>query len=213
MTAATMLSRVRTLLDESSAGYWTDNEIYAALADGQNEVINILLTRYKSTGNLPKPLTYIIKDYYDATVTSDGYEIEDDVLEIMNVMYAAQTDGTTEYPAVIKEYSYGVEENEDNGYLSATYTRPICYIKGQISSPYPRLLIVKPDPDDTNKGVVRMSVVYRPENIASGKEPTLPEETHNAIVHYAVFDLLMKEERAEEAMVQNKKFTELVSVI
>jgi len=40
MTTANLLSRLRTLLDEASAGFWTDVECYAALSDGQKEIVN-----------------------------------------------------------------------------------------------------------------------------------------------------------------------------
>ena len=45
MTSAFLLARLRTLLDESSAGFWTDDECYRALADGQNEIVNIVFQK------------------------------------------------------------------------------------------------------------------------------------------------------------------------
>ena len=43
MTTAEMVTRVRSLLDEREAGFWSDAEVLDALNDGQDEVVNYCL--------------------------------------------------------------------------------------------------------------------------------------------------------------------------
>ena len=68
MTTANLLARLRTLLDESSASYWTDTECYQALSDGQSAVTNIALSVYRAKkmmlANEDVKLPYILNELY-----------------------------------------------------------------------------------------------------------------------------------------------------
>ena len=46
MTNASLLARLRTMLDEASAAYWTDTEAYQALTDGQNALVAMAVSQY-----------------------------------------------------------------------------------------------------------------------------------------------------------------------
>ena len=41
MTTAEMLAKIRMQLDEASASFWTDVQIYEELAEGQMQVVRI----------------------------------------------------------------------------------------------------------------------------------------------------------------------------
>src|SRR5574343_1475580 len=99
MTSALLLSRLRTLLDESSVGFWTDTECYAALADGQNEVVNIIFQR--------DPNNQVLKTLWKVKsgtgVTNQAITISD-FKELLNAKLAVTT-GQDLKPCKVIQYN------------------------------------------------------------------------------------------------------------
>ena len=72
------IDSVRTLLDESSAGFYTDDAIYRFLVDAQMVIAQKAVIRYEQTGKMPK----LFKDcMVTCSGTSDNitYDVSDQI--------------------------------------------------------------------------------------------------------------------------------------
>ena len=189
MTSTVMLATVRVILDETTESFWTDSSIYAALADGQNQVIERLLAIYRTTGVLKRELESII---YDGTGTSNPITIPAGFLELFSVTYDHDGTGGGEKCEILTHRQ--VLDREDNSFHSATSTEPTAYVKSASGVQgiyfYPAV-----------SGAPAISIQYfkTPTDIAAGQNAILPGTTHSAIVHYAVSRMLDKDQRPQDA--------------
>lgn len=189
MTSTVMLAAVRTILDESSASFWTDNEIYAALADGQNQVIEKLLNMYRQTGVMKYELKSI---EYDDTGTDDNVAVPSGFLELIRATYDHDGSGGEE-PCEILTHAQ-VLEKEDNSFTTATSTEPIVYIKSTSDA-----LKIYFLPSKSGTPAYTFWHITSPSDIAAGTNATLPVTTHSAIVNYAVSRMFEKDQRPQES--------------
>lgn len=200
MTTAIMLARVRTLLDESSAGFWTDTEIYAALAHSQISVINEILKIYKlrSQANpsteLPEELR-VLSVRASGTISASYVAIPTGLIWLLNASWDHDATGG-EKPCYIISQDRQFNFREDNPYLAAASTQPIAY-SSQYQSGGQQAINFRPI--YSTNGTYSIEYLKYPTAIASGQEPTLPESTHNAIIFYATATMLLKEEKISEA--------------
>ena len=68
-------------------------------------------------------------------------------------------------------------------------------------------------PTVSGTGAYSLNYLKVPSAIASGTEPTLPVQTHNAIVFYAVAQMMLKQDRADLGQVKMQEFiNELQSI-
>lgn len=196
MTSTVMLAAVRTILDEASASFWTDAEVYAALADAQNEVIKKLLETYRQTGMIKFELRSV---YFDDTGTNDNISVPAGFLELIKATYDHNGTGGQE-PCEILDHR-AVLEREDNSYTSATATEPVAYIN---STGDALKIFFLPAKDGTPACTIYH--ISKPTDIASGQNATLPVTTHSAIVHYAVSRMLDKDQRPQESQAHYQIF-------
>jgi hypothetical protein len=187
-----MLAAVRTILDESSASFWTDAEIYAALADGQNVIVEKLLNMYRQTGVMKFELTSIL---FDDTGTDDNVAVPAGFLELVRATYDHNGTGGQEQCEILTHDK--VLEREDSSYTSATATEPIAYIKSTSDA---LKIYFLPTKDGTP--AFTFWHITKPADIASGQNPALPVTTHSAIVHYATSRMLDKDQRPQESQIQ-----------
>jgi len=192
MTSTVMLAAVRTIFDEASASFWTDAEVYAALADGQNQVIERLLSMYRQTGQMKNELTFVL---FDDVGTDDNVAVPAGMLEFLRATY--DHDGTGgEEPCEILTHDQ-VLKRQDSTFTTATSTEPVAYIKSATDALKIYFLPVK-------SGTPAFTIwhITKPADIASAVNPTLPVTTHSAIVHYAASRMLEKDQRPTEAQAQ-----------
>ena len=207
MTYTEMLARVRTLLDEASASFWTDTEVYAALTDGQQEVANYFLNIYKikSSQNLnallPQPLESLVKSEIDTTATS-GITKPSDYWHLISAKYA-YTGGLTGtyYNCRIERVSATRDFNLQNTYLTASNTYPTVY---EAYSGSDLMLFFSPLPSGT--AAYNITYVSTPTAINGSTSPILPVQTHSAIVHWGVAQMLFKDQRPQEAQLHLQNF-------
>lgn len=207
MTRTEMLARARTLLDEATASYWTDTEIYSALADGQQTVANYFLAMYKAnliidrSAKLPQPLEPLVISASATTLTS-GVTKPADYWHVISAKYA-YTGGLagTFYPCVIEKINPTTDFNLANGYLTPSATDPRMYEDYSAALQFWFL----PTPSGTAAYLLRYLKV--PTAISSSVDPTLPVQTHNAIVFYAVSQMLTKDQRPQESQLMMQNFT------
>lgn len=213
MTRTEMLARVRTLLDEASASFWTDTEVYSALADGQQEVANYFLNIYKIKAEqdldtlIPQPLEVLYTAETNTTATglvsrpSDFWH-----LVSATFAYTGGLSGTF-YNCRIERFSASMFYNINNTYLSATTTNPIVY---DVFSTSQKFYF---QPAVSGTGAYSISYIKIPTAISSSVDPTLPVQTHSAIVHWATAQMLFKDDRPQEAQLHLQNFINELQLI
>lgn len=203
MTSTEMLARCRTILDEASAGFWTDAEIYAALADGQNEVIRKLLETYRQTGAIKTELRSV---YFDDSGNGDDVALPSGFLELIKATY--DHDGTgVKQPCEVLDHRT-VLEREDNTYTSATHKKPTAHINSEADA-----LKVFFLPTGVDAPTYTIYFIAKPADIAGAQNATLPVTTHNAIVHFAVSRMFDKDAKAAEAQAQYTLFLKEIEAL
>ena len=208
MTSAVMLANARTLLDEASASFWTDIEIYAALAAGQQEAANYFLTGYKASQNLNALIPQPLEALYTAATSTTTTGLVDrpaDYWHLVSAIFAYN--GGDLYNCRIERFSASMFFNINNTYLAASNTDPIVY---DIYSTTQKLFF---RPAVSGTADYSISYLKIPTAIASAQEPTLPAQTHSPIVHWAVAEMLFKDQRPQEAQMHIQNFINELQII
>ncbi|MFA5715246.1 MAG: hypothetical protein WC998_05880 [Candidatus Paceibacterota bacterium] len=206
MLTAELLSGLRTLLDEATEEFWTDEECYTALSNGQSEYISIILAQYKAKSliNPSEPIPEILKPLYTESVQS---------------IVGATT------LALPPTFLYDISV-----YLGAPYEKALLKRELSKSRRFEQANIYSSGNgeyysiDGTNINLeidnvpVSLSVTFdylvKPTYIGALIEPILPDFTHNSVITYAYAELLKKTgNRFDEADRQFKLFLSLVKYI
>jgi len=187
-----MLSRLRTLLDESQAAFWTDVEMYAALTDGQREVADMLMTLYKqkSTLNPNEELPANLRTLIATTTGTGTQNLPADYWRYLTIY-------TSTAPVLVRIDGLTKGTLKNNVYTASSSGFPYCSF-------------------NATQVVLETSVAWTleyiktPTAIAVAVQPTLPDPTHNAIVQYALCELLIKDQKVQEANLEYQKFMQMV---
>lgn len=210
MTSANLLARLRTLLDEASASFWTDTEAYAALADGQNAVIALSLGVYRSRKfsmpNQDVPLPHTLQSIFatqTATVNSGASTaaLSGTVLELVYVKYNHSAVSPL-YPARRRNYSPASEFKAANSFLVATPSSGEYYIRFN----NPTITFETASTDNAATWIA--GVLSQPTDIASGQVPVIPDNCMPAVLQFAFARLLSKDQRVTESQNAFKRFLE-----
>lgn len=206
MTRTEMLARCRTLLDEASASFWTDTEIYSSLADGQQAVANYFLSIFKTQRlqdpsiRVPQPLEALYT--VDTATTITGLVSKPaDYWYLLAASYA-YTGGAlaTHYPCRIYPLSHNMFADLNNSFFTGTSTDPV--VHEVYSSGYKFYFL----PSVSGTGSYTLNYLKVPTVISSSTDPTLSVQTHSAIVYYAVAQMLFKDQRPQEAQIKMQDF-------
>ena len=196
MTTAELLTKARTLLDESAASYWTDNEIYSALNSGQTEVINHGISFYsalrKKDRNYPLPeLLRPLLTTATGTITmgNNTYNLPADYLLYVNVYYNKSAGATDADSLYVREYSNRGHKSR-NTYLVEAYR--YCNIDAT-------KITVEMSTGEPQTQYITLEYIKKPSAIASGVNPTLLAYCDNAIVYFCMHELLLKDQRTNVA--------------
>jgi len=185
MTAAEMLARLRTLLDETPEGFWDDDvDCYPALSLAQLEVIKAIAP-YKA-----KALRTVLARTSQTSQTfgiTTGLDLPSDFYMMYSIK--ANATGGTEHTAYDRVTRH---EYEDNPYMSSAADRLYYSISGTDGGLkiYFEVAFVA--------GSLTMDYISKPADIAAATDSTaeVPAEldsiAHNAIVWYAFAYLLQK---------------------
>lgn len=184
MTSAQLLARCRTLLDESSAGFFTDAEIYSALTDGQKEVANVLVTENKQ--RLPETLRPLV-----TTASTSGASITlPATFWIDLTLKFGSTSGNKQ--TAYREEVKSLPDREDNSYLNNEfyyYIDDSTLYFGKAGTQY-----------------YTFTYLVKPTTIDGSTEPILEASSHNAIVFWATAQMLFKDQRPQEAQTLMKSY-------
>lgn len=187
MTSVQMLARLRTVLDEASAGLWGDAECYSALADGQDGVISVLVNK---SSEVLRPLITTVTGSNTTNLPS-GY--------LRYISVVSVSGGITDV-VWVRPYEKNRDHAIENTYLKSSATDLYCSFNAT------QIVF------ETNTSW-SMEYYKTPTAIAAAQNPTLSVESHNAIVQFAFAFLLEKNKETERSMAELKKFYEMASVL
>jgi len=195
MTSTEMLSRLRGLLDEASAGFWTDAQLYQYLDSAQNTIISKLLDKQKQLRlakgedyevETLKPLIKLSTTNISATSNAITISITD-LLEIYRVEIYNSTAN------LILPLTYiGIEELKKRNYNSYTgHSYDSSTTTGQVYCAYYQGTILTSFTNGSfpynvsgsgGTKIDRMNVYYyaQPTAVSSGQNYTLLGNTHEA---------------------------------
>lgn len=171
-------AKVRTLLDESSAGFWSDTEIYNALSDGQREIVNIILSMYKQRSAITanEKLPEVLRNVFATTNSATGTQN----LPTDYLTYLALYITTTNVPIYVR--SEGIDKHQRvNTYLASSSSQPYVSISAT---------------QVVNETSVtwQMDYIKTPTDLSDSADPSLAPLAYQAMVSYAVAFLLNKDE-------------------
>ena len=172
----TIVARVRTLLDESTAGFFTTDEIYKALTDAQRETIAFVLSIYKAklAVNPDEKLPEVLRVLQASTTGTGTQNLPTGFLQALNAYTASA-------PVLIRpegQKGFG----KYNVYLASSSGQPYCTFSA-------------------TQIVFETSVTWTLEYLATPStdidathDPVLGYLSYNALVEFATYFLLMKDE-------------------
>ncbi len=169
---ASLLTRLRTLLDESSAGNWSNDECYSALTDGQKEVLR-LLTKKKSPVISPLKTTYT-----KSSINGTSVSLPSNFL--IEYSLKAHAYGGIEQPCILRE---------DDKYRDSTNV----YLSSEEDGLYYDMIgnnIVFET--SFSSGKMTLDYLAKPNDISSTVDPTVDSLAYGAIVQWAYAFLIGK---------------------
>ena len=187
MTTAEMLARVRTLIDESFAQFWTATEIYSALTDGQLEYASEIANAYQERlrANPKEPIPEVIRPLYQPatqtlTAGSTTLLLPPDFLHDMSVYVY----GTINKPFFRREISETTLYRQANPYLAGNYY----YIDNNTTTQLGRInfeISALGSDASVDFNYIKIPPYIDGDATPSSLEPTLLATAHPAIVDYA----------------------------
>lgn len=208
-----MVTQLGTLLDESTASYFSTAERYTALDHGQRELIAIFLGRYKAEkAGLPNVLRPLLKAANSATLTASTSTITlpTGFLHCFSFKYDYDnSDSSGLIPCIIRDPG-GLYHTQKNVYLSSSAAAPVIWIDAaNINLETP----VVAAPSETAKGSYYIEYLGAPTTIGASSDPVLPESCYNAILTYAYAELLHKDQRTQEGDLQFARFYQMAQAL
>lgn len=212
MTSAQMLSRLRFLLDEATASFWADADLYTMLSDGQREVANFGMTKFISTpyqlrtsvGLILEPLVVVQTSATNVTTGEIFVSLPTGFWYDLSVKYYT-TPSATLVPLLKRQKEANLTHIEANSYFAATENVSMYYYIDMVNS-----MLMFSNAASTPNGVYMMNYIKIPTEISGAIEPILLAFTHEAILQYAYTQALLRDNKTQEAQVEYAKFVNLV---
>jgi hypothetical protein len=192
-----MLAKTRTLLDESSAGFWSDTEIYSALKDGEYECLNFLASVYQAKlqakpDSMPPDvlralITIVVNLSFGSTGTST-VALPGDFFADLHVEYDDNSN------APIAAYRRGENPNrvfsQENTYLPSNQSQYYYWIDAANLNFGTAV---------SGTGAYRLTYLKKPLGISASQDAQIGYQAHEAICYYGFAQLLIKDQRMQEA--------------
>ena len=191
MTAVQLLARLRTLLDEDTAQFWTDTECYSALTDAQIEIIKRIYNKWilslEQNPNLDLPIA--IRSLFTTTTqtaqTGTSFSLPSTLLQLLSIKVDSLNSGTY-LPAFKRPQNQSKYYILDNPYLKSSKS-DIFYDIQMPNIVFESVL--------TN-GNITYDFLQKPNDIDGlanpEVDPTIDSIAHEAIIYFAWFILLAK---------------------
>lgn len=205
MLSTDMLARVRTLIDEASASYWQDGEIYSALSDGQTEAVNFLYGIYEAKKKvddsimLPDVLSPLTKSLSNSITSSYTVAVPTDLFKLIAIEI---TNGANPKVAALRrDFTEKTIFYQYNSLMNGT--NDITYFSNAANYYFNQLL----------NGSYNIYYLENPPTIASGVNPIVGSAVHDAICLFAFSAVLKKDQRVEESTQNFNQFLLLLTKI
>lgn len=198
--------RVRIAIKETTAGYLEANYEYKAVDGGVNKVIQLGLAKeqkarengieYKS----PVLIPLITLDTSNTTTIGSGYQeytLPTDFLAVHIATYST-TNGGTKYPCALIDFAEAVRRDSNSFYASPT--SPIVYVKAEKLGFFPQ-------PTGAGASNYIHNYYKKPTAITTtGQDLILREETHEAIVEFALYTVHLEKRDYDKAQIHLNNF-------
>lgn len=211
ITSTNALARLRTRLDEASAGFWQDGECYSALSDGQRHLINMSLAVWRARRKvnpqieLPVLLTNCFKQT-SINLSGVNAPIPADFLDWVNLTFNVSGASGSAYPVFVlpqsaalaqvqaNQYLYGDTANKE--YFATIGATNIVFNTAGTSSPF-----------------CTLTYIYDPIDMSGVQNGVLDDTCQEAIVAFAFAILLQKDERTQDSMAALQEFTAMAQTL
>lgn len=217
MTILTAKNNLRNLLDETIAGYYSDDQLYTYLDMSQMIIAELLITRLaeiRKSGNDPNFRLQVLEglittDPSNATAigtTYQEYNLPSDFLFTDYAEYSSLGD-TVKYPAILLPYGQLVFR-EGNTFWRSNSKAPSYYIRGSKIGFFPQ-------PSGSGANNYLHHYYKRPLTASSGNSASsfsLGEGIHDAIVQMALSMALKQDDRYQESLVPNEIALNIIKV-
>lgn len=209
MTSVQMLSRVRDLLDENSASFWSDANIYVYLSEAQRQLTNIALKLYQAKRdimpNTPIPdvlrplITVVVNLAFGSTGTST-VALPSDYLSDIHVEY--DDNASSPIPAFRVGENQNRYFNQNNSFLKSTQAQYTYWVDGANLNFGTAV---------SGTGAYRLTYLKQPTEInATPTNPILPSYTHEALCQYAVAEGYKRDKSFNESQLFYNQFLALI---
>lgn len=213
MIQSEALSRLRSLLNESTAGFYTDAELYQYLDSGMNIAIQLYLSKMeqarledKYKGSIALQPLHTLNATNTTVTTIQEYSLPADFLITDYCEYGVDGTVLTRYPAVLIDYSTFKFLNQ-NSFQGFSTTNPGYYIRGD------KLGFTELITSGSANGF--MHYYYKkPTAITSGSassEIPIKLETHEGIILLAFHLALVKDNKPNEAQAEYAKAMDILN--
>lgn len=210
MTTANLLLRLRNILDEATAAFWDDDELYRYLSDGQREAVNILIAIYKAKSSIdpqeavPNVLMPIVTTSSDTITTGQSTIALESSAYLGLVSLTYHHSGGTQVPVFIRELSEELNFISQNIYMADA---PGVEYNARIESD---TAIKLGTAASGSGGAYTLKYFAKPAEINGSTDPVLNDLAMEAVLNYGLSMALPKEKRAGEAESAFQKFVQMV---
>jgi len=209
MTSTEMLSRLRALLDEPSAGFYTDAQLYQYLDSAQNLIIEFLISKQRSLRTVKgdtfeietlKPLIKLTSAIATGANPNISLSGVNDIIELYQIYLYNNSSGTELLLTYIPLRD--LKQRSQNSYTAHSYNSTLhtgqvyCSLyQGNILTSFNAITT------DTSSFYDKAKVYYyaQPTAVSAGQNYTLPSETHEAGILFAVSLALEQDKKTQEA--------------
>ena len=204
-----LLAEVRTFIDENTAAFYEDSEIYSALTNAQTEYATLILAQYKervkinNNEELPEVLRGLISTKA-GTIAAPlfSFTLPTDFFYDISVTYNHQSTGSLK-PCRRRAYDRNLPFKQANSYLLADTTKEYFYLLGTSALAFETAV-------SSGTGGYSMNYLIKPTDIDASTDPVLPAFTFPAFLQYAFGDIINKDGRTQESLAYYQKFLSMV---
>lgn len=220
MTQLEAKNRLRNLINEATAGYYSDTQLYQFLDSGVHQVINLAIARLKEKRATSKyarsailePLHTL--DASNTTTTTSGgvrteYSLPNDYLMTDHAeLDVDDRDAEYKYPCILIDFAQ-YRHNDFNSFLTFSAHAPAYYIRADKIG-----FCV-----DIAHGSANMYSHWYYKKHAevtagtSAQQIPINERAHDAVLRFALADALIMDDQPEVAEIHRKWATEMIQQV
>ena len=211
MTTSDLLARLRTMLDEASAGFWTDTEAYSAFTDGQLQLCELAVGMLKArrAESIYVDIPFILKSLLtiESSVglpsATSSITLTGQAMELISFTYRKDNTALSIVPCFIRKSNYADAFLQGNPFATANGTTEYYVLFTPPST------ITLETPVSGDYGSFAATYIKRPANITASVDPILPDEASQAVLQFAFARMMAKDGRDAEAQGAMKAFADL----